>query len=92
MENNTKRIINNILWTFVIVTVFCLLGKGIYKAAANNEPSKADYKNLEDIKANQKAKAQLEEWNAAEVAELNRNGWNVQWSSDPDSLVLVPLL
>lgn len=59
--------------------------------AQERKPSKADYQNLEDIKANQKLMLQAEEWNKAEVSELNKNGWNVKWSPNPDELEIIPL-
>lgn len=60
------------------------------------KPSKEDYQNLQDIKDNQKileknraaheAFLQAKGWNEAEVRELNKNGWNVDW----ERMELVP--
>lgn len=78
-----------ILFSLLIVVAVSFLAATV--KAGPPKPSKADLQNLEDIKENQRGIAQREEWNKAEIAELNKNGWNVQWNADPDSLVLVPL-
>jgi hypothetical protein len=96
-----------------LLTITALVGLiTSHAGAAERKPSKADYKNLEDIKKNQiclndnrpaytrisnsfrnKEKVEPKDipsynkfldcktWNALEVSELNKSGWNVRWDT-----------
>lgn len=76
----------------LLVLALSLFTFGLLTTEADEPtPSPADYQNLDDIKSNQKileknreayeAFLKAKSWNEAEVRELNKNGWNVDWSS-----------
>lgn len=84
---DTKKAAGAVVLAFVIVTCTALVAS----TARADGPSKADLQNLEDIKRNQEI---IEEnrpaherfleakgWNEAEIRELNKAGWNVNWQT-----------
>lgn len=87
LSNDTKAGIVNYLWLVLFIAALCFTIRALVADAGPPVPSRSDLQNLEDIKQNQASIQQLKEWNKAEVAELNKNGWNVDWST----MELVPL-
>lgn len=93
MTNNKQHAIKvGILGVIVLVM-------GVISATGHADvpqPTAQDYANLEDIKNNQKVLEETREaherfmqakaWNEAEVSEIGKNGWQVDW----ETMKLVP--
>lgn len=89
------KVAKALLVSLMLVLAYCFIARAA--VAETPKPSKADLQNLEDIKANQEileenreaheAFMQAKSWNEAEVSELGKNGWRVDWAT----MKLVPL-
>lgn len=89
LNPDTRKLATAMLTALIIVTSAAALAT---RAKAEiPKPSKEDYANLEDIKANQEILEENREaherfmqakgWNEAEVSELGKNGWCVAWNT-----------
>ena len=89
---NTQSKRMQLVFGLAIITLFLGMGTGAFNAKADEpKPSAADYKNLDDIKQNQKVIEKNREahelfmaaksWNEAESVELAKNGWCTNWSN-----------
>jgi hypothetical protein len=77
--------------SLVVISVLCVFIAhrfGTLAEAAAPVPSKAVLQHVENIKKNQKAIAQLKDWNRAELTPMNKEGWTIEW----DTLAVVPLV